>query len=43
MKGFDAWAGREVEGLNAALTARQLRPISLLTRAQWDQSRAARP
>ena len=41
MKGFDAWAARELEGINAALTARQLQPIRLLTRAQWDQRRAA--
>ena len=43
MKGFDAWAARELGGINTALTARQLRPISLLTRAQWDASRAGRP
>ncbi|MGA2381966.1 MAG: sialidase [Gemmatimonadales bacterium] len=41
MASFDAWAAKELEGLNAALTARQLQPISLLTRAQWDQRRAA--
>ena len=41
MKGFDAWATRELEGINAALTARQLKPITLLTRARWDQMRAA--
>jgi photosystem II stability/assembly factor-like uncharacterized protein len=43
MAGFDAWAGRDLGRLNAALTARQLRPISLLTRAQWDAARAAKP
>jgi hypothetical protein len=40
MTSFDAWASRELESINAVLTARQLRPISLLTRAQWDASRA---
>jgi photosystem II stability/assembly factor-like uncharacterized protein len=43
MAGFDAWAARELDGLNAALTAQQLQPIALLTRAQWDASRATRP
>ena len=43
MTGFDAWAAKELEGLNAALTTRQLQPIPLLTRAQWDASRAAKP
>jgi len=43
MKSFDAWAARDLEGVNAALTARQLQPIRLLTRTQWDQSRAGKP
>ena len=43
MTSFDAWATRELEGFNAALTARQLQPIALLTRAEWDQRRAAQP
>jgi photosystem II stability/assembly factor-like uncharacterized protein len=40
---FEAWAASELDGLNAALAARQLRPIALLTRAQWEASRATRP
>jgi photosystem II stability/assembly factor-like uncharacterized protein len=40
---FDAWAARELDGLNAALTARQLQPVALVTRAQWDASQAAKP
>jgi len=32
---FDAWAARDLAGLNAALTAKQLDAIRLLTRAQW--------
>jgi hypothetical protein len=42
MAGFDAWAARNVGPLNAALTARQLQPITPLTRAQWDAAEAAR-
>ena len=33
---FDAWATRELSGLNAALTAKRLQPIPLLTREQWE-------
>ena len=40
---FDAWARSELNDLNTALAARQLQPISLLTRAHWEASLAARP
>jgi photosystem II stability/assembly factor-like uncharacterized protein len=33
---FDAWATRELAGLNAALASKRLQPIALLTRAQWE-------
>ena len=34
--GFDAWAGRELGGINAELARKQLEPIPLLTRQQWE-------
>jgi photosystem II stability/assembly factor-like uncharacterized protein len=42
MADFDAWVTRELGPLNAALTARQLPPITPLTRAQWTAREAAR-
>jgi hypothetical protein len=42
MADFDAWVTRELGPLNAALTARQLPPITPLTRAQWNAREAAR-
>jgi hypothetical protein len=33
---FDAWASRDLAGLNAALAGKRLEPIALLTRAQWE-------
>jgi hypothetical protein len=33
---FDAWATRELAGLNAALKSKKLEPIALLTRQQWE-------
>ncbi len=41
MAGFDAWSARELDGINAALAARQLQPIALPTREQWDAATAA--
>jgi hypothetical protein len=38
---FDAWAAREVERLNTALTRKRLEPVPLLTRAQWEANAAA--
>jgi hypothetical protein len=36
VKGFDAWAGKELGGLNSALAKKRLEPIRLLTRSQWE-------
>jgi hypothetical protein len=33
---FDAWATRELAGLNTALTRKRLEPIPMLTRQQWE-------
>jgi photosystem II stability/assembly factor-like uncharacterized protein len=33
---FDAWASRDLAGLNGALTGKRLAPIALLTRAEWE-------
>jgi len=33
---FDAWATRELAGLNAALASKRLAPIPMLTRQQWE-------
>ena len=34
---FDAWAAKELPGLNTALAAKSLPPIELLTRAEWEK------
>ena len=34
--GFDAWAARDLSGINAALTSKRLEPIPLMTRQQWE-------
>jgi hypothetical protein len=36
VKDLDAWAAKELSGLNSALTRKQLEPIQLLTREQWE-------
>lgn len=33
---FDAWASRDLAGLNADLARKRLEPIPLLTRQQWE-------
>lgn len=35
---FDAWLARELAGINAALTAKGLEPITPLTRADWEKN-----
>jgi photosystem II stability/assembly factor-like uncharacterized protein len=35
VKDFDAWAAKNLAGLNSALARKQLEPIQLLTREQW--------
>ena len=37
---FDAWTARELTGLNAALTARHVDSIRLLTRGEWEAGSA---
>ncbi len=34
---FDAWAAKELPGLNTALAAKSLPPIQLLTRGDWEK------
>src|SRR5204863_5577159 len=41
VRDFDAWAARDLAGLNSALTAKHLEPIPMLTRAQWEGVAAA--
>ena len=41
VRDFDAWAARDLAGINAALTAKHLEPIPMLTRAQWEGVAAA--
>jgi len=36
VKDFDAWAAKELDGLNSALARKRLEPIRLLTRQQWE-------
>ena len=33
---FDAWATRELVGINAALRSKKLEPITVLSRQQWE-------
>lgn len=37
-KDFDAWAVRELAGINAALAAKQLPPITVISRADWEKT-----
>ena len=34
---FDAWLAKEMPGLNSALSGKQLTPIKVITRAEWDK------
>jgi hypothetical protein len=43
VKDFDAWASRELSGLNAELTAKKLEPLKTLTREEWEKSAATLP
>ncbi len=38
---FDGWTTKQLDGLNAALAGKQLQPIHLLTREQWEARAAA--
>ncbi len=40
VRDFDAWAARELTGLNTALAAKQLEPVKLLTREDWNRQSA---
>jgi photosystem II stability/assembly factor-like uncharacterized protein len=37
VRDFDAWLGKEMPGLNSALSGKQLPPIKVITRAEWDK------
>ncbi|HEX3227593.1 MAG TPA: hypothetical protein VHQ95_01435, partial [Pyrinomonadaceae bacterium] len=37
VRDFDAWLAKELTGLNAALSAKQLPPVKVITRAEWDK------
>ncbi len=39
VKNFDAWAAKELAGLNSALGAKQLEPVKLLTREEWEKKK----
>ena len=41
MTQFEAWAGTALGGLNAALAAKRLEPVRVLTREQWEAKAAA--
>ena len=36
VRDFDAWLAKELAGLNAGLSAKQLPPIKVITRAEWE-------
>jgi hypothetical protein len=40
-KDFSAWAAKELPSINAALAKKNLPPIKLQTRSEWDQSNAS--
>ena len=40
---FDAWAAKELPGINGDLAKKNLQAIQPITRAQWDQSATAAP
>jgi hypothetical protein len=40
VRDFDAWTSRELTGLNAALTAKHVESIRLLTREEWEAKSA---
>jgi hypothetical protein len=37
VRDFDAWLAKEMPGLNSALASKQLPPIKVITRAEWDK------
>jgi len=37
VRDFDAWLAKELTGLNAGLSAKQLPPVTVITRAEWDK------
>jgi photosystem II stability/assembly factor-like uncharacterized protein len=37
VRDFDAWLAKEMPGLNSALSGKQLPPIKVITRAEWDK------
>ncbi|HYY55797.1 MAG TPA: hypothetical protein VE842_00625 [Pyrinomonadaceae bacterium] len=37
VKDFDAWTARELSGLNSELAKKNLEPLKLLTREEWDK------
>jgi len=41
VRDFDGWLQRELAGINSALTAKGLEPITPLTRADWEKAATA--
>ena len=41
VRDFDAWSAKELGGLNTALGGKQLEPIRVLTREQWEAKAVA--
>ena len=37
VKSFEAWTAKELAGVNSALTSKQLEPIKLMTREEWEK------
>src|SRR5205807_8027010 len=40
VRDFDAWLAKEMSGMNSALSAKQLEPVKLLTRDEWEQKKS---
>ena len=40
-KDFDSWASKELPGINSALAKKNLQPIKLQSRSEWDASNAS--
>jgi hypothetical protein len=37
---FDTWSGRDLAALNTELAAKNLKPIVVITRSQWEVAKA---
>ncbi|HEX8284541.1 MAG TPA: hypothetical protein VF588_14345 [Pyrinomonadaceae bacterium] len=43
VRDFDAWAAKELAGINAELVRKNLEPVKVITREEWEKAAASRP